>query len=115
MPIVDIEQVADAGLEPGLARRLADRLGDVFGTGPGRTWVRLRRLEAEHYAENDVPDLMVRPVFVDVTLAELPDDLSELATRVCAAVADTTGCPEANVHVCFSPPARGRIAFGGRL
>ena len=57
MPIIDVEFVrgADEAL-PG-ADELAQALGRALKTPPGRTWVRLRRLAPQCYAENDEPVL----------------------------------------------------------
>jgi phenylpyruvate tautomerase PptA (4-oxalocrotonate tautomerase family) len=53
MPILDVELVADR-VPPGIARSLADAAGAVFGSPPGRTWVRVRALAPAAYAENAV-------------------------------------------------------------
>jgi phenylpyruvate tautomerase PptA (4-oxalocrotonate tautomerase family) len=119
MPILKIEIVGkpDAGTTS-LARRLADAAGDVFGTPPGRTWVRLRALPASAYAENggDVPQDAC-PVFVDVLHYEPPE--GEARIREVAAltlrIGEACGRPAQNVHVLYQAPARGRIAFGGAL
>ena len=54
MPILDVEIVLEPGesLRPELAGELADRVGEVFGAAPGTTWVKVRAIPAEHYAEN---------------------------------------------------------------
>jgi phenylpyruvate tautomerase PptA (4-oxalocrotonate tautomerase family) len=52
MPILDIEVVTADALADDLAKRLADMAGDVFGSPPARTWVRLRSLPPHLYAEN---------------------------------------------------------------
>lgn len=120
MPILDVEIVVPPGevLDPGLARVLADRAGEVLGMPSGRTWVRLRTLPRDRYAENGGgPPAGVCPVFVTVLKArfptpeELPDEVSRLTT----AVAKACQRPGANVHVLYLPEARGRIAFGGNL
>lgn len=122
MPILDVEIVTAAesahapGLPAGLAARLADVAGVVFGTPAGRTWVRLRRLDGADYAENGGgPEPGVLPVFVTVLQLD-PPDAGDLATQVGAlarAIADATDRPVEHVHVLYEPPARGRIAFGG--
>jgi phenylpyruvate tautomerase PptA (4-oxalocrotonate tautomerase family) len=118
MPILEIEIVLQPGevLVSDLAQIAADRLGEVFGSPPGNTWVRLRFLPAGQYAENgDAPG--VYPVFVTVLKAQLPEpqalqqELSEL-TRLLAEVFTR---PEENVHILYLPPGAGRVAFGGRL
>ena len=49
MPILTIEVVLadDEELAPGEARALADAAGEVLGSAPGTTWVRLRTLPRE--------------------------------------------------------------------
>ncbi|APV50149.1 hypothetical protein BWI17_10920 [Betaproteobacteria bacterium GR16-43] len=117
MPIVDIECVQREGesLPEGLARTLADALGEVLGSEPGRLWVRLRELPEAHYAEN--LSAAPRPVFVKILFGEPPTgDLLRLQMRqVCEAVARACRCPVDRVHVLVEPAASGRIAFGGEL
>src|SRR5262245_56955328 len=116
MPIVDIELVVRPGEAPidGLASTLADALGEVFGSAPGRLWVRVRTLPDSQYAENlgEAP----QPVFVTLLLGEPPTgELLRLQMRQTAeAVAGICRCPVDRVHVLLEPAARGRIAFGGK-
>jgi len=120
MPIVDVEVVAvDAELTPRPAvGALASSLGQVFGSAPGRTWVRLRIFPASCYAENDSPvSAETLPVFVTVLQAASPQG-AELQAQVLAvtqAVAVWLGMPQERVHVGYAPPAAGRQAFGGKL
>ena len=121
MPIVDIEVVTNpsetvAGKE--LLQSLADELGDLFGSGPGDTWIRLRSIDRRGYAENRTPiDGSVRPTFVSVLRYELPDaaELRREMAGIAEAVARILGRPRENVHVLYSPGAKGRIGFGGKL
>lgn len=117
MPIVDIELVTGPAESPaeGLAASLADGLGEVFGSAPGRTWVRLRTLPASNYAENH--SQAPRPVFVSLTLGRPPEGeaLRTLVRGVAEAVAKACGRSAEHVHVLLEPPAQGRIAFGGDL
>ena len=121
MPIVDIEQVHGgerAGTPAASAAALADALGAVFGSAPGRTWVRLRGLPAGDYAENDGPlDAGDLPVFVTVLLAHWPvgEALARQARQITEAVAGCLGIAAERVHVQYAPEAAGRQAFGGRL
>lgn len=119
MPIVDVELVGDTTPGgAGGAAALADALGRVFQSPPGRTWVRLRRLDSGAYAENDVQlDAGELPVFVTVLQAQPPAGaaLAEEVAAVTAAVAGCVGRPAERVHVRYLPPAAGRQAFGGRL
>jgi len=111
MPILDVELVGEPPADGDLARRLADAAGVVLKTPPGKTWVRLRFLS--DYAENGGgPPAGIRPVFVSVLTADASKDSAEaLAT----AIAEACGRSAENVHILYEPPARGRIAFGGKL
>ena|SRR5688500_1562300 len=118
MPIIDIEFVQErpGPIEPTLARKLADALGEVFEAAPGKIWVRLRELPYGAYAENGVAKAP-KPVFVTV-LASAPPEGKDLEARIGAiteAVAEHTQRPVKHVHVAFEPAARGRIAFGGKI
>ncbi len=119
MPILEVEIVGAAGAEDGiegLAARLAEAAGLALGARPGGTWVRLRFLAPEHYAESGGAG-DVRPVFVRVLERAVPDH-DRLATRIEAltvALAEACGRPPGNVHVLYEPPAAGRMAFGGKL
>ena len=120
MPILDIEVVlrADERLDPGLAAEIADRCGEVFGSPPGNTWVKLHLVPRDHYAENGGgPSVDVYPVFASVLKARLPspDVLRSEVARLTAAIAQTTGRPEEHVHVAYSPEGAGRVAFGGEI
>lgn len=120
MPIVDVELVTKADAQDPVSgeqvRRLADALGEIFGSAPTGTWVRLRFLPEHCYAENLQQDAEY-PVFVSVLKANLQDEdqLAEEAGRITRAVAAAIGRPEASVHVLYQPKAAGRIAFGGNL
>jgi phenylpyruvate tautomerase PptA (4-oxalocrotonate tautomerase family) len=120
MPILDIEIVVDADedCEDTLASQLADAAGEVFGTESGRTWIRLHLLPRSQYAENGGgPPSDVKPVFVQVLKAELPDGEHRRreALNLAQRIADVLQRPVDNVHVLYEPPAAGRIAFGGQL
>lgn len=120
MPILDIEIVSDIP-EPDTgdyAQALADVAGQVFASPPARTWVRVRRLAREAYAENGVavaPSEL--PVFVTVMKRQVPER-AELAREVAAltqAIARVVGRPADHVHVEYAAAAAGRMAFGGTL
>lgn len=119
MPIVDVEVVcaADAAASLPHASALATAAGKVFGSSPGKTWVKLRVLDANRYGENETSAPMPGPVFVTVTQARPPagDALDAEVGALTAAIAHVLGRPQQNVHVEYAPPALGRIAFGGRL
>jgi phenylpyruvate tautomerase PptA (4-oxalocrotonate tautomerase family) len=120
MPIVDVEVVsasAEFNPQPSLAA-LASALGRVFGSAPGRTWVRLRILPDGCYAENDAPlSVESLPVFVTVLQASPPEGVALQAQveAVTQAVAAWLARSPEQVHVAYAPAASGRQAFGGRL
>ena len=99
MPIVDVELVSEGGAVPASvsAPDLADRVGAVFGSAPGRTWVRLRSLPASAYAENGRPAASATPlpVFVTVRHASPPtgERLAEEVAALTRAVAEHVGGP----------------------
>jgi phenylpyruvate tautomerase PptA (4-oxalocrotonate tautomerase family) len=120
MPIVDVDLVSAAEDTPaaGLAQLLADALGRALKSPPGETWVRLRPLARERYAENEsILESSGLPVFVTVLRRALPEKAA-LADEIAAltrAVARVTGRDPASVHVEYAPAAAGRLSFGGRL
>lgn len=79
MPIVDIEVVtcpADSEVvDKETPQLLADDLGRLFGGEPGSTWVRLRSIGQDAYAENSggVPGSQAQPAFVSILRAESPE------------------------------------------
>jgi phenylpyruvate tautomerase PptA (4-oxalocrotonate tautomerase family) len=119
MPIVDVELVhsAQASALPN-AGALAAAIGRALGTPPGRTWVRLRTLDANFYAENESSvspsDL---PVFVTVLHAHPPAGpaLAAEVQVLTQTIASCVGCPTKRVHVQYAPAGAGRQAFGGSL
>lgn len=122
MPIVDIEVVTGAAgpevVEKEALQLLADELGRLFGSDSGETWVRLRSIDQDAYAENGgVPGSPILPVFVSILRAELPKRvaLRQEMPRVAEIVARILDRPRENVHVLYAPDARGRIGFGGEL
>jgi phenylpyruvate tautomerase PptA (4-oxalocrotonate tautomerase family) len=54
---------------------------------------------------------------VRVLLADVPygHELRNQIHRLTAAIAKVCERPPENVHLVYEPPARGRIAFGGKL
>ncbi len=122
MPIIDVELVTIAD-EPNAASKeqlqiLADELGDLFDSGPAGTWIRLRSIDQAEYAENRTPPgTSVRPTFVNVLHAVLPEAgaLRTEMAGIAEIVARTLGRPRDNVHVLYAPGAKGRIGFGGEL
>ena len=120
MPILDVQPVLGDGesIAPLLAQGIADAAARVFGSAPGRVWVRVTPLPSSHYAENDsAPDATPRPVFVTVLHAHPPEQearASEAAALTLALAAVMGRAPEL-VHVQYAPAAAGRQAFGGTL
>jgi len=120
MPILDVEIVLLPGemVSSGLAAEIADRCGQVFGSPPGNTWVKLHLMPRDRYAENDGgPPDGACPVFVSVLKARLPapEALSVEVGRLTAAIAQATGRPAEHVHIIYLPGGAGRVAFGGAL
>src|SRR6186997_3388373 len=116
MPILDVEIVTSEPLDGGLAARIADMAAQVFGGPPASTWVRVRPLPQEHYAENGTasPEGW-RSVFVIVRKAQRPtgSTLDAEVRALTEGVARVCGRPVENVHILYEPDAQGRIAFGG--
>jgi phenylpyruvate tautomerase PptA (4-oxalocrotonate tautomerase family) len=120
MPILEIEIVTRPGevLRPKLANELADRLGEIFASTPGSTWVRLHNLPADSYAENNLnPDGTPFPVFVSILKSNLPsaEDMQSEVARLTPAIAELCDRPSENVHLLYLPPGAGRVSFGGQL
>jgi phenylpyruvate tautomerase PptA (4-oxalocrotonate tautomerase family) len=120
MPILDIEIVIRPGetLDHKLAVELANRAGEIFAAPPGSTWVKLRTLSHENYAEsggNSPVDFF--PVFVSVLTARLPvpDKMQIEVAKLTAAIARACDRPEENVHIVYLPEGAGRVSFGGKI
>ena len=120
MPILEVEIILRPGelLTAGLSSQIADQAAAALAAPPGRTWVKLRTLLPDQYAEDGAnTPTSIYPVFVSVLKADPPppDELAAEVTRLTEAIANTCDRPSENVHILYEPPARGRIAFGGRL
>jgi len=118
MPIVTLELVSDDPAPPAeRVQALADALGELFGSPPGATWLRIRTVNRSHYAENGARGDAPQPVFVEVLERSVPphDDLAERTRQIAAVVAAQLDRPVENVHVIYAPPGAGRVAFGGDL
>jgi hypothetical protein len=118
VPILDVEIVGTVprAVKRGLSQRLADACGELLDLPKGRTWVRVRFLDRELYAEHGGTPKGVRPVFVTVLRAAPPTGrpLAREMQALGAAVAKVCMRPPENVHVLYEPPGAGRVAFGGR-
>ena len=120
MPILDVEIVIRPGetLNHDLVTELANRAGDIFVAPSGSTWVKLRTLSHENYAENGGNSpIDFFPVFVSVLTARLPaaDKMQIEVAKLTAAIAQACGRPEENVHIIYLPEGAGRVSFGGKL
>ncbi|HXM83016.1 MAG TPA: hypothetical protein VN929_13940 [Burkholderiales bacterium] len=121
MPIIEIELVCEPearSLATGLVQELADQLGRALNSPPGSTWVRVRTLSREHYAENEGALAAAElPVFVTVLQARPPAEalLRNQVAAVTSVVARVANRPLDRVHVQYAPAAAGRQAIGGRL
>ena len=120
MPIIDVEIVGGSRDEvrKASADRIASAAAMVFESPKGQTWVRLRTLDGDRYAENDAPlgpDEL--PVFVTVLVARPPvgADLAAQVDALTGAIAAAVDRPRDRVHVEYAPPGAGRLAFGGTL
>lgn len=120
MPLVEAEIVLRPGetLTSNLAGRLADACAEAMGEPPGRTWVRVRGLSPDAYAEDHGgPPEGVHPVFLTVVKARPPvaEELQREVAGLTQAIAEVCGRPPENVHILYEPKAAGRIAFGGEV
>jgi len=120
MPILEVEIVVPPAeaLRGGMAAEIADRAGEVFGASPGTTWVKMRLLPWEAYAENGGgPPAGVYPVFVSVLKRKnpAPEQMQREVTLLTKAIAQICTCSEANVHILYLPEGAGRVAFGGQV
>src|SRR2546423_1477926 len=120
MPIVIVELVAEENHAqvPNLAQPLADAIGRALNSPPGQTWVRLRIIRRDEYAENEsVVDSDELPVFITLLKREAPCG-AELQAEVVAlthAIVKVVGRPASCVHIVYAPAAAGRVSFGGKL
>ena len=119
MPILDIEIILRPAerLDSDLSFRLAQACAEILHSKPRGTWVKLRTLESNQYAENGAqPGNDVFPVFVNVLKYVLdPDLMAEEARRLAEAIGIICNRPKENVHIFFQPEGRGRVAFGGEI
>jgi phenylpyruvate tautomerase PptA (4-oxalocrotonate tautomerase family) len=119
MPVLDILIVGpvDPELHSGLAGRIAETAALVLASRPGGTWVTVRRLDSDSYAENERGSGELLPVFVSVLHREPPQGDRHVAEvrALTRAVAGACGRREEQVHLIYEPAGRGRVAFGGEL
>ena len=119
MPILSVDLVLRPGevIPASAARDLADVAGEMYGSEPGDTWVTIRELPADQYAENNSPGGVYFPAFIHVLRMRLPDKLvlAAEAARLAELAGLALGRQTENVHIIFEPAGGGRVAFGGRL
>jgi phenylpyruvate tautomerase PptA (4-oxalocrotonate tautomerase family) len=119
MPILDVELVLSPGETPdfNLAARLADAAGEVLASRPHGTWVKLRFIEANLYAENGGMPEGIYPVFVTVLKSRVParPELEVEIRRLTESIAQVCSRSAENVHILYQPEATGRVAFGGNI
>ena len=115
MPLLEVWVVEDPrqALPAGAAQALADAVGPALGSAPGHTWVRLQRVAAADYAEQQAA-VAGAPVFIELGLRGLVDDAAELLQRLTPLAAQALGRAPEWVHLRLLPPLGGRQAFGGR-
>ncbi len=115
MPILDFEFI---GGEPTdhLAQKLADSTGEIFGSAPGHTWVKIKFIPTNQYAESNVL-FETGPVFVSVLLRQTPElvEKEKLSKKLCKVVGEITGRADENIHIIFLPEGFNSVAFGGNL
>lgn len=119
MPILTVEIVTrtDEYIRPELAQELVDRTGEIFGSAPGTTWVKLYLIAQENYAENITTSEDISPVFVSILKTKLPspDILQVEVTKLTVAIAQICNRLEEYIHVIYLPEGAGRVAFGGKV
>lgn len=120
MPILDIEIVpsdSTFSLPANLTQSLADTAAKVFGSPPGRVWVKLRVISSVEYAENGGLPEGVYPVFVTVLKSKVHkrSALEIEINKLTEAIANILDRPKSNVHIFYQPDGTGRVAFGGKL
>ena len=73
MPIVEIELVLKPNeiIQAEIVEELAEQLGEIFGSPKGTTWIKVRSLAHDHYAENGEIPNRVFPVFVSILKSKL--------------------------------------------
>jgi phenylpyruvate tautomerase PptA (4-oxalocrotonate tautomerase family) len=118
VPVIDVEIVGDVQAKAELGQRLADALGDALESQPRGTWVRVRHLPRDSYAESGGPlDDAIRPVFVTIMDQRRPQGevLLRRIDKVTSVVADVIERNGDNIHVFYAEDGAGRVAFGGSL
>ncbi len=120
MPIIHVQAVvSDTHTLPSdTTQILANQLAKVLQAKAGTVWVRLTEFPKCNYAENETTvSNTALPVFVEILHADWPEVAQRAAeaSTLAAAVANILGRKVEQVHIEYAQPARGRIAFGGKL
>lgn len=119
MPIVDVEIVLRPGetIHTEVLAELANELGEILQSPRGATWIKLRELPANHYAENGGTPAGVYPIFLSILRAKLPaaDKMEREVEKITGAVAQIFGRSSENILLIYQPEGRGRVAFGGKI
>ncbi len=117
MPILSLDVVEDesAPLPSDAAQRIADAAGQVLGTPAGRTWVLIRPVPAQAYAENQSPKAPA-PLLVSLRMREVPSGQAreQQVQALTQAIARAAGRPAEQVHLVYEAPALGRQAYEAR-
>ena len=119
MPIVEIEitRKQNESIPNDLAASLANELGAILNSPDGTTWVKLHELQESHYAENNVSQNNIHPVFINIIKSVLPETsvLEKEVIQITKIVAKLCNRPPENIHIIYEPEGRGRVSFGGKL
>ncbi len=120
MPIVQVYIIRSESQEPdpGWARLIADSAGEIFGSAPGRTWVKIITIPGFHYAENSIPaEETPEPVFVKVFKKgnDTPAARSAEARSLARLIARVLDRPRERVHIIYRPVSDHTIALGGEF
>jgi len=121
VPIVIVQCVQERTTGPyaeETVQSLSDALGQVFGSDPGTTWLKMQYLRCSDYADNaGERDFEIRPTFVEILKQTLQEEdiLANEATEIADVGARILSRPKGNSHVIYLPEGAGRVAFGGNL
>lgn len=119
MPILTVEIVTrpEERFPAELAQALADRAGVILHSAPRHTWVTVRFIASEHYAENQNSSVDIYPVFVSILKATIPapEPLQAEVAELTVAIGQCCNRRPEQVHIIYLPQGAGRVAFGGKV
>lgn len=120
MPQLEIDIVfrPNETLKGDCVQKLADAIGKVFDTPPGKTWVKINPVPRHYWAENKtVLPSHTGPVVVSVLKRTMPqpDQIEEEVKSLTRVIAGILERPDENVHIKYEADAVGRVAYGGKL